>query len=84
LLLFSIYFLIKLRKYLDVNANNEISFNLVAGVWRNINHAIFYDSINHDAREGKNVIPRGTPVIIYASCQKQDEGPGGHYAPKPQ
>lgn len=64
--------------------NNEISISLLGfGISRG-NHVIFYLTINHDAREGKAVILRGIPVIIYASCHEQDEGPGGHYAPKPQ
>lgn len=66
-----------------ITKSHSISLPGFGGISRG-NHAIFYDSINHDAREGKDVILCGTPVIIYASCQEQDEGPGGHYAPKPQ
>lgn len=40
------------------------------------NYAIFYDSIN---QRRKDVLLCGTPVIIYASCHEQNEGPVGHY-----
>lgn len=65
-----------------ITKSHSISLPGFGGISRG-NRAIFYDSINHDAREGKDVIPRGTPVIIYASCHEQDEGPGSHYVSKP-
>lgn len=44
-------------------------------------YAIFYNSINQ--RRKDMLLLCGTPVIIYASCHEQNEGPVGHYTSKP-
>lgn len=67
--------------YIDVTAANEgkVQAPLLSGSSGTSrgNHAIFHNTINHDAREraeNEDVAPaRGAPVIIYASRHEQDE-----------